>query len=94
MFFIKILINISRWFAGAVKEMVLRLIRLYQATFSPDHGWFSFYYPRGCCRFYPTCSEYGYQAIQKKGLFKGILLAVGRVLRCNPWGRGGYDPIK
>lgn len=45
------------------------------------------------CRFTPTCSEYARQAILKYGPFKGMLLAVRRILRCNPWGGSGYDPV-
>ncbi|MDO9575370.1 MAG: membrane protein insertion efficiency factor YidD [bacterium] len=45
------------------------------------------------CRFYPTCSEYTKGAILKYGVFKGIVLGIQRVLRCNPFSRGGYDPI-
>lgn len=70
------------------------LISVYQKTLSPDHGWFKRRWPNGYCRFYPTCSEYGRQAIAKKGVVVGTLLAAWRVLRCNPWNRGGYDPVK
>lgn len=45
------------------------------------------------CRFTPTCSEYARQAILKHGPFKGLALAVWRILRCNPWGGSGYDPV-
>lgn len=45
------------------------------------------------CRFVPSCSEYAKQAIRKHGPFKGLLLAVWRILRCNPWGGSGYDPV-
>ncbi len=45
------------------------------------------------CRFVPTCSEYGHEAIAKYGIIRGGRLAVWRVLRCNPFGRGGYDPV-
>ena len=45
------------------------------------------------CRFVPTCSEYGYEAIAKYGIIRGGRLAVWRILRCNPFGRGGYDPV-
>lgn len=46
------------------------------------------------CRFIPTCSEYSYEAIKKYGVIKGSLLSVWRVLRCNPFNTGGYDPVK
>ncbi len=64
----------------------LGLIRLYQMTFS--HA-----LPDGTCRFYPSCSHYGYQAIYKFGAFKGSLMAGWRLLRCNPFNPGGYDPV-
>ena len=69
----------------------LWLIRLYQKTISPDHGLFKSRFPHGYCRFYPTCSEYGYQVIKKRGLIVGSLKAVWRILRCNPWDKGGVD---
>jgi putative membrane protein insertion efficiency factor len=49
--------------------------------------------PANTCRFYPSCSHYGYQAIYKYGALKGSLMAVWRVLRCNPFNPGGYDPV-
>lgn len=65
---------------------LLLLIRLYQATFSKA-------LPANTCRFYPTCSHYGYEAIYKYGVLKGGWLALWRVLRCNPFNPGGYDPV-
>ncbi|MFH0819411.1 MAG: membrane protein insertion efficiency factor YidD [bacterium] len=80
-------------FTLQLRNFVLRLIRIYQKTLSFDHGWFSFLFPRGYCRFYPTCSEYAYQAIEKQGLIKGGFKTLWRVLRCNPFNKkGGYDP--
>lgn len=76
-----------------IKSLILRLIRLYQKTLSPDTGWFSYKHPHGFCRFYPHCSEYGYQAIKKHGLLKGGFLSIKRVLKCNPFSRGGSDPV-
>jgi len=70
---------------------LLWLIRLYQKTISPDHGLFKSRFPRGYCRFYPTCSEYGYQVIKKRGIIIGSFKAVWRILRCNPWSKGGVD---
>lgn len=66
--------------------ILLAVIRLYQATFSRAM-------PADTCRFYPTCSHYGYQAIYKYGVLKGGMMAVWRVLRCNPFNRGGFDPV-
>lgn len=70
---------------------VLWLIRLYQKTISPDHGVFKSQHPYGYCQFYPSCSEYSYQIFKKRGLFIGIPLSFWRVLRCNPWSKGGVD---
>lgn len=69
----------------------LWLIKLYQHTFSPDHGPLKNLFPHGYCRFYPTCSEYSYQIIKKKGLIIGLPKSIWRVLRCNPWNDGGVD---
>ena len=76
------------------KTVVLKTIRAYQKTFSFDHGIFRQLFPNGYCRFYPTCSEYGYQAVEKHGVIKGMLLAFQRVMRCHPWSQGGHDPVK
>ena len=64
----------------------LALIRLYQLTLSKT-------LPPNTCRFHPSCSRYSYQAIYKHGILKGGALAVWRVLRCNPFNPGGYDPV-
>jgi hypothetical protein len=65
---------------------LLALIRLYQKTLSRT-------LPPDTCRFYPSCSHYGYLAIYKYGAIKGGLMASWRVLRCNPFNRGGFDPV-
>ena len=75
------------------RHLVLSMIKIYQKTISFDHGWFSRFFPYGYCRFHPTCSEYGYQAVKKYGVIRGGLLAVWRILRCNPWNKGGHDPL-
>ncbi len=66
--------------------VLLMLIRFYQMTISRAM-------PADTCRFYPSCSHYGYQAIYKHGAFKGFFMAAWRVLRCNPFNPGGYDPV-
>lgn len=71
----------------------LFLIKFYQKTVSPDHGWFSGLFAVGFCRFQPTCSQYGYRAIEKYGVLKGGWLAFYRILRCNPLSKGGSDPV-
>jgi len=76
------------------RYVAIKILRLYQKTLSFDHGILKFLYPRGFCRFSPTCSDYAIQAIDKYGLFKGGVKAVWRVLRCNPFNAGGFDPVK
>lgn len=66
--------------------LLLSLIRLYQMTISRT-------LPANTCRFYPTCSHYGYQAIYKYGVLKGSWMAIYRIFRCNPFNAGGFDPV-
>lgn len=73
-------------FWNAPRWVILALIRGYQKAISPT-------LPPNTCRFYPTCSHYGYQAVYKYGAIKGTAMAVWRVLRCNPFNPGGYDPV-
>lgn len=73
---------------------VVFLIGLYQKTLSPDHGWFSSRYPGGYCKYHPDCSEYCKQAVEKRGLVKGLVMGFWRVLRCNPWSAGGIDEVE
>lgn len=69
------------------------LIRFYQKTISLDHGVLKSLYPYGYCKFYPTCSEYAVQALEKKGMIKGSFFIFRRLLRCHPWSQGGVDQI-
>ncbi len=66
-----------------IKKAILRLIKFYQKLISPI-------FPKSC-RFYPSCSEYSYEAIKKHGLIKGIIFTCWRLLRCNPYCKGGID---
>ncbi|MEM2954990.1 MAG: membrane protein insertion efficiency factor YidD [Candidatus Nanoarchaeia archaeon] len=75
-----------------MKDIILILIKFYQKIISPDHGIFR--RPYHGCRFYPSCSEYSYQAIKKYGVKKGMLFTVKRILRCQPWNDGGVDLVK
>ncbi len=68
-----------------IKKLVKYFIRSYQLIISPYLG--------NNCRFYPTCSNYAIEAIEKKGLIVGIVMAVKRILRCNPWGGSGIDMV-
>jgi len=76
-----------------LRRYVLWLVKLYQKTLSFDHGLLSHLYPYGFCRFRPTCSDYVYQAIERHGVIKGGWLGFKRVLRCNPFNKGGEDPV-
>lgn len=68
-----------------MKQVFLAIIRFYQRCISP--------YTPPCCRFYPTCSHYAYEAIGRYGAIRGGWLAARRILRCNPFVPGGYDPV-
>jgi hypothetical protein len=68
-----------------MRGAALGFIRFYQKSISP--GW------PGHCRFQPTCSRYGYEAIERYGVLKGVLLTAWRLVRCNPFNRGGLDPV-
>ncbi|MFH1192627.1 MAG: membrane protein insertion efficiency factor YidD [bacterium] len=77
-----------------LRLLVLKILKIYQKTLSFDHGIFKYMFPNGYCKFHPTCSEYAYLAIEKYGIIKGGIKAFWRVLRCNPWSKGGNDPLK
>ena len=74
-----------------VQRILILLIRGYQAVLSPALG--TFFGPAGRCRFHPSCSHYALEAVQRHGAAVGVCLAVRRVLRCNPWGPHGDDPV-
>ena len=76
------------------RYIVINILKFYQKIFSFDHGLPRFFYAFGFCRFRPTCSEYAIAAIAKYGLAKGGLKSLWRILRCNPFNKGGYDPVK
>ena len=68
-----------------IKQLLLLLIKGYKKGISPLLG--------NNCRFYPTCSAYTYEAIEKHGVFRGISLGIRRILKCQPFHPGGYDPV-
>ena len=72
-----------------MKKILLKLIDFYKKNISL---WLESENIK--CKFYPTCSEYTRQAIEKYGALKGLILGIYRVLRCNPFSKGGYDPLK
>jgi len=67
-----------------MKYILIFLIRIYQKIPVPWHGY---------CKFQPTCSNYAIGVLEEFGFFKGSFLMIRRILRCNPWSKGGYDPI-
>ncbi len=69
-----------------MKYICIWLIRFYRKCLSPLKG-------KPSCRFHPTCSAYAIEAFQKRGFFVGLILTVSRILRCNPYCAGGYDPV-
>ena len=77
--------RICSFVRSLVSKILIGLIKLYQVTLSPFIG--------RSCRYTPTCSNYGIEAIQKHGPIKGSWLTLKRVLSCNPWGGSGYDPV-
>lgn len=68
-----------------MKNFLIAVINFYRKNISPLTT------PK--CKYYPTCSTYGVEAIQVHGAFKGSLLTIWRILRCNPFSKGGYDPV-
>ncbi len=76
---------IVRFLKTILVKIFILLIRFYQYGISP--------FTPASCRYTPTCSAYGVEAIQKHGPFKGTWLAIKRFLSCNPWGGSGYDPV-
>lgn len=68
-----------------MKRVLLAVLRFYKREISP-------FLPDACI-YTPTCSEYAMEAIQKHGVWKGCVLAIWRILRCNPFAKGGYDPV-
>lgn len=66
-----------------MKQLLINLVRFYQRRISP--------LKKPCCRFYPTCSEYAILAIRKYGVLKGSFKTLWRILRCNPFNKGGID---
>jgi putative membrane protein insertion efficiency factor len=70
----------------SLRRLVILPIRAYQLLLSPMTG--------DRCKYYPSCSEYAAQAVDRYGILRGLVLAGWRLLRCNPWSRGGFDPVE
>ena len=69
-----------------MKKIIIGCIKFYRKFISP--------LTRPSCRFYPTCSQYALEAVEKYGALKGGLMGVKRILKCHPYNKGGYDPVK
>jgi len=69
-----------------VKKIIIFFIKIYRRFISPILP--------DSCRFYPSCSQYAIDALEKHGVFKGGMMTSYRILRCNPFNKGGYDPVK
>ena len=78
--------NIGSDIGVPMGRVIVVIVRVYQLCVSPALP--------PACRFYPTCSQYMIDAVQKRGLIKGVSLGVWRILRCHPLSKGGYDPVK
>ena len=70
----------------AVRKVLVAPIKLWQRFISPAFG--------QRCKYYPSCSEYAVQSIERFGILRGLVLAGWRLLRCNPWSHGGFDPVE
>jgi putative membrane protein insertion efficiency factor len=70
----------------ALRALVIVPIRLYQVLLSPMVG--------ERCKYYPSCSQYAVDAVSRYGILRGLVLSGWRLLRCNPWSRGGFDPVE
>lgn len=78
--------KLKKTFSNFLKRLLISIIDFYKIAISP-------YFGRNC-RFYPSCSEYAKESIIKKGVLRGIFFAIVRIIRCNPFSKGGYDPVK
>lgn len=78
--------KLKKTFSNFLKRLLISIIDFYKIAISP-------YFGRNC-RFYPSCSEYAKESIIKKGVLKGIFFTIVRIIRCNPFSKGGYDPVK
>lgn len=70
-----------------LNKIFIRIINFYKTYISPQLG-------RGKCKYYPTCSQYAIECFKKYGFFRAFFMSVWRILRCNPFSKGGYDPVR
>lgn len=76
-----------------LRNFLILLISVYQKTLSPDHGLLCHMFPFGVCRYTPTCSDYSKESIRCYGVIRGSIMGIKRIIRCNPFVAGGYDPV-
>lgn len=74
-------------------KIAIFFIQTYRLFLSPDHGFLKIFFRNPVCKFYPTCSHYAEEAIQKHGPLKGSFLTIQRIARCHPWSTGGVDLV-
>ncbi len=90
-----IAIKLTLKFIWKIPRLIsIGVVKLYQKTLSPDHGPMKEKFPNGYCKFYPTCSQYCIEALKKHGLVVGGIMSIIRIVKCNPFSKGGHDPVK
>ncbi|HLC75884.1 MAG TPA: membrane protein insertion efficiency factor YidD [Candidatus Peribacterales bacterium] len=77
--------KIARYLWLLPRTIAIIIVKIYQQTFSPDHGILKTFYPYGFCRLHPTCSEYAKEMLERKGFIVGLLYTFGRMFHCAPW---------
>lgn len=77
-----------------MKTIVLTIIRGYQKTPVIQEVYKTFFFTASVCKFEPSCSNYMYKSVEKYGVFRGLYLGLSRILRCHPFSKGGFDPVK
>ncbi len=83
---VNILKKVYKFICNILKKILKGMVYFYRYCISPYKG-------GSCCKYTPTCSQYALEALEKYGPFKGSYLAIKRILRCNPFSEGGYDPV-
>ena len=78
--------GVLRFVCHIPRNVLILIVKLYQVTLSPLVG--------KSCRYLPTCSNYCIEALQRHGAIRGTLMGTWRIMRCHPWAKGGYDPVK
>ncbi|MDD2693405.1 MAG: membrane protein insertion efficiency factor YidD [Candidatus Gracilibacteria bacterium] len=78
-----------------IKKTLIFIVRQYQKYLSPDHSvWAKSLNRPPYCKHIPSCSDYMIESLEKKGVIIGLIKGTGRILRCNPWSKGGYNPVE